>query len=302
MLLCVFMLVSLNACSNLLNQPNSGIDGTVLLGPVSPVQKEGEINDKPFPDAVIFIMNSIGGKKVMETVSDRNGHFRVNLSPGVYMLVPQNPKGKMLPFGKPETVTVLEAQFTEITVYYDSGIRGAVSGNASDQPAASESAQPGPSAASGPSATISAASDAPVIHGEPGSVSYENKEYGFRFALPKSWEGYQIITDKWTGFSLIAKNEGEISETGPLLSIRHPAWTSEVPRQDIPILIFSLTQWDALQQEDFHIGAAPIGPSELGRNSRYVFALPARYNYAFPLGFEEVEKTLEGSPLTTFEP
>lgn len=296
------MLISSNACSSLLNQPNSGIDGTVLLGPVSPVQKEGEINDKPFPDAVIFIMDSIGGKKVMEAVSDRNGHFRVNLSPSVYMLVPQNPKGQMLPFGKPETVTVPEAQFAKITIYYDSGIRGAVSGNTSDQPVASESAEPEPSAASVPSAAISAAPGAPVISGEPGSVSYENKEYGFRFALPKSWEGYQIITDKWTGLSLIAKNEGEISETGPFLSIRHPAWTSEVPRQDIPILIFTLTQWEALQREDFHIGAAPIGPSELGRNSKYVFALPARYNFAFPSGFEEVEKILEGIPLTTFEP
>jgi len=38
---------------------------------------------------------------------------------------------------------------------------------------------------------------------------------------------------------------------------------------------------DSLQQEKFHIGAAPINPSELGRNTKYVFALPARYNYAF---------------------
>ena len=296
------MLISSSACSSLLSQPNSGIDGTVLLGPVSPVQKEGEINDKPFPDAAIFIMDSMGGKKIMEAVSDKDGHFRVNLDPGVYMLVPQNPKGQMLPFGKPETVAVPEAQYAKITIYYDSGIRGAVGGIASDQPAASESAQPGPSAGSVPSAAISATPSASVISGKPGAIPYENKEYGFRFALPQSWEGYQIITDKWTGLSLIAKNEGEVSETGPFLSIRHPAWTSKIPRQDIPILIFTLTQWDALQREDFHIGAAPIGPGELGRNSKYVFALPARYNFAFPLGFEEVEKILEGSPLKTFEP
>ena len=135
----------------------------------------------------------------------------------------------------------------------------------------------------------------------PGLVSYENKDYGFRFTLPKSWDGYHVIVDKWIGLSLNAKNEGDIVETGPILSIRHPAWTSEVPRQDIPIMIFSLAQWDALQREEYHIGAAPIGPSELGRNSRNVFALPARYNFAFPPGFEEVEKIVAGSPLTTFE-
>lgn len=54
---------------------------------------------------------------------------------------------------------------------------------------------------------------------------------------------------------------------------------------------------NTLEQEDFHIGAAPIGPKELARNSNYVFALPARYNYAFPTGYEEVEKILEGYPL-----
>ncbi|MDP1086626.1 hypothetical protein Q6245_30140, partial [Klebsiella pneumoniae] len=68
----------------------------------------------------------------------------------------------------------------------------------------------------------------------------------------------------------------------PMISIRHPDWTSQNPRQDIPIMIFTLAQWNMLQQDEFHIGAAPINPSELGRNTSYVFARPARYNYAFP--------------------
>jgi len=65
-------------------------------------------------------------------------------------------------------------------------------------------------------------------------------------------------------------------------------------------MVFTLSQWDLLQQEKFHIGAAPIGPTELGHNTRYVFALPARYNYAFPTDWEEVEKILEGNPLKAF--
>lgn len=64
-------------------------------------------------------------------------------------------------------------------------------------------------------------------------------------------------------------------------------------------MIFTTDQWNLLQQEKFHIGAAPVGPSELGHNSSYVFALPARYNYAFPTGYEEVEKILENHPLQT---
>ena len=82
-------------------------------------------------------------------------------------------------------------------------------------------------------------------------------------------------------------------ETGELISIRHPEWTSQNQRQDIPIMIFTLIQWTSLQQGEFHIGAAPIGPKELGRNTSYVFALPARYNYAFPEGYEEVESILD---------
>ena len=64
-------------------------------------------------------------------------------------------------------------------------------------------------------------------------------------------------------------------------------------------MIFTLSQWNLLEQEKLHIGAAPIGPSELGRNSKYVFTYPARYNFAFPTGFEVVEKILESKPLQT---
>ena len=128
-------------------------------------------------------------------------------------------------------------------------------------------------------------------------VIYENKEYGFRFHLPKSWKGYKIIEDKWEGTPAEEGEDEKSVVSGPLISIRHPTWTKEEERQDIPIMIFTHEQWEALQKGEFHIGAAPINPSELGRNKRYVFALPPRYNFAFPTGYEEVEEILEGKPL-----
>ncbi len=127
---------------------------------------------------------------------------------------------------------------------------------------------------------------------------YTNKQFGFTFRLPESWRGYSIITDRWEGIPI---GGSEIIESGPLLSIRHPLWTSEKPRQDIPIMVFTIEQWDSLQREEFHIGAAPIGPRELGRNNSYVFALPARYNFAFPEGYEEVDQIIESNPLQTSE-
>lgn len=130
-----------------------------------------------------------------------------------------------------------------------------------------------------------------------GTVIYQNPEYGFSFRLPASWQGYTIVPGKWEGYAVGGPSGQQLVETGPMLSIRHPLWTEQRPRQDIPIMIFTVDQWNRLQADAFHIGAAPVGPRELGRNARFVFALPARYNFAFPPGYEEVESILQGNPL-----
>ena len=128
------------------------------------------------------------------------------------------------------------------------------------------------------------------------SIIYKNTQSGFTFKLPSSWNGYTIVTSQWEG---IASNGSKAIETGPIISIRDPKWTKETPRQDIPIMVFTLNQWNALKQEVFHIGAAPVDPTELGRNNYYVFALPARYNFANLPGTEEVQSILAGNPLQT---
>jgi hypothetical protein len=130
------------------------------------------------------------------------------------------------------------------------------------------------------------------------TITYENDQYGFDFQLPVSWKGYTLVTENWNGSEVAS---GDLKETGPILSIRHPEWKQDDQRQDIPIMIFTLSQWDAVQTEKLSVSAAPFPPSELGRNSTYVFALPARYNYAFPTGYEEVEDILSGKPLTPTE-
>ena len=126
------------------------------------------------------------------------------------------------------------------------------------------------------------------------SIVYKNTQYGFNFELPASWNGYSIITSQWEGNAI---DGGGAVETGPMISIRNPKWTEETPRQDIPIMVFSINQWDSLKNEGFHIGAAPVDPTELGRNNAYVFALPARYNFSFLPGYEDVESILAGKPL-----
>ena len=111
------------------------------------------------------------------------------------------------------------------------------------------------------------------------TIEYRNTQYGFSFLLPISWKGYSIVTDVWEG-NLVDIQTNQKYE-GPKILIRHLLWSSINPRQDIPIMIFTLEQWDLIQQEKLSVSAAPIGPSELGRNEKYVFALPARYNMHF---------------------
>jgi hypothetical protein len=127
------------------------------------------------------------------------------------------------------------------------------------------------------------------------SPVYKNGEYGFSFTLPETWRDYSIISSQWEG---VDPESGITEAHGPIISIRHPQWTDKNPRQDIPIMVFTQAQWKQLQQRELSVGAAPIPPKELGRNDSYVFALPARYNYAFPTGYEEVERILDSNPLT----
>ena len=128
-------------------------------------------------------------------------------------------------------------------------------------------------------------------HNKISNLEYENAQYGFGVLLPNSWSGYSIVTESWTGNMIDESKTSAIS--GPKILIRHPLWTTEKPYQDIPVMIFTLSQWNLIEQEKLSVSAAPIGPSELGHNANYIFALPARYNYAFPEGFEEVEKIIE---------
>ena len=134
----------------------------------------------------------------------------------------------------------------------------------------------------------------------PLGISYVNAEYSFSISLPETWEGYMVIEDEWEGFEVNSTFEKPAPITGPLISIRHPDWEYKSPRQDIPIMVFTLAQWNDMKADKFHIGAAPINPSEIGRNSKYVFAIPARYNFAYLTGYEEVEQILTGDNFKAF--
>lgn len=128
------------------------------------------------------------------------------------------------------------------------------------------------------------------------TIVYSNTLYGFTFTLPLDWKGYTVVNDSWRGYD---PNTNMTVQTGSLILIRNPQWTAAKKMQDIPIMVFTIGQWDSLIREEYAVSPAPIPPSELARNAQFVFALPARYNYAFPEGYQEVDEILQGKPLHT---
>lgn len=133
-----------------------------------------------------------------------------------------------------------------------------------------------------------------VVTGGSEYVVYTNEQYGLRVSLPDSWYGFSVETDE----------DPYADPPGAYLLIRHPAWSAQTPRQDIPILVYPASEWPCISSQDgtCYKGAAPFPPAALASNSTYVFALPPRYNYAFPAGWEEVDELIRDGAVSAFEP
>jgi hypothetical protein len=131
-------------------------------------------------------------------------------------------------------------------------------------------------------------------------VIYKNKKYRFRVELPDTWSHFSILVSEWGGAVMHGEGTPVSESKGPTITIRHPSWSAECPRQDIPIMIFTRDQWDLVEKDGMILSAAPVGPSEIGRNRKYVFALPARYNYALPVGWEEVAQIIAGHAFAAY--
>lgn len=134
--------------------------------------------------------------------------------------------------------------------------------------------------------TVKNSSVTPSPVSQDSTITYRDTTYGFSIDLPKDWEGYTLVPTS--------------IQFGYAITLRHPLWTSANPYMDIPILIYPLSQWQTWEKNNFegYPTAAPIGPTERGRNGRYVFATAPRYNFSFGTGFETVEEIIKG--LKTF--
>lgn len=118
-LLLIFLVQTALSCGGQV-PPNTGLEGQVTIGPISPVSRPGEQNSRPYT-AFISIMDVSDNRVVATISSGSDGTFRVALRPGRYLVRPR--QGSPYPIAHDQEVTVVAGQYARVLVSYDSGIR-----------------------------------------------------------------------------------------------------------------------------------------------------------------------------------
>jgi hypothetical protein len=130
--------------------------------------------------------------------------------------------------------------------------------------------------------------------GTASAVGYRNEQYGFGMTFPSDWSGYSVVADTWHGQTQDDQGETTGTYTGPEIILRHPQWAAAKPWQDIPVMVFTHDEWALVEQQKLGVSAAPITPSKLGENAKFVFALPPRWiGFVDTLGQDEAGKVPE---------
>ena len=98
----------------------TGLTGTVLRGPITPVCRIEVPCDAPFSADFSVEQN---GRAVSQFRSGQDGRFIVMLEPGQYRVVPAANAPIIFPASQAKTVDVLGRGLTEVRFTFDTGIR-----------------------------------------------------------------------------------------------------------------------------------------------------------------------------------
>jgi hypothetical protein len=100
----------------------TGIEGVTMLGPTTPVCRVGVPCSRPI-GATLSITDATG-RVILSVASGADGHFRADLPPGTYTLLPLPLQpGTFYPHAMSLTVNVGPGAYTHVDVVYDTGIR-----------------------------------------------------------------------------------------------------------------------------------------------------------------------------------
>jgi hypothetical protein len=111
------------AIAGVCNSPvalSTGLTGTVIRGPVTPVCQVDVPCDAPFSAAFEVRQD---GRRVATFQSDAQGRFTVRLSPGTYLVVPAADAPLMNPSAQAKTIEVGSEGLTSVQLVFDTGIR-----------------------------------------------------------------------------------------------------------------------------------------------------------------------------------
>jgi hypothetical protein len=104
------------------NADETGIKGTVLMGPVRPGPvMAGQSDEAPFRAS--FHVLDVDNKSVTRFESDENGCFTVLLPPGEYTIVPDASAPFPHTRRQRKTVTVPEDGYADVVLRFDTGMR-----------------------------------------------------------------------------------------------------------------------------------------------------------------------------------
>jgi hypothetical protein len=99
---------------------DSGIAGSVVIGPTCPVERPGRTCERPYR-TTIAIRRQRTHTLIARVQSSAQGRFRIALAPGMYLVLPQN--GRPYPRSSPQVARVHRHRYAQVVISYDSGIR-----------------------------------------------------------------------------------------------------------------------------------------------------------------------------------
>ena len=114
----VLLLATLPASDAAAGSP-SGIRGTLIRSPTTPVCREGQPCSAPAAGVALLVTRA--GRTVAQPTTARDGSFRIVLAPGRYVVrLARPPRIGGL---RPRAVQVWPGQFTIVRLVVDTGIR-----------------------------------------------------------------------------------------------------------------------------------------------------------------------------------
>jgi hypothetical protein len=123
LLTCLVVLAT--ACTSE-RQKTGALTGHVTIGPLQPVQREGEPEPTPAPEVyaawqiVVYTLDM--RKEVARAAIDDEGNYAIELRPGTYTVMAQQATGRGLPQGT-YAVGITAGQTTQQDIDIDTGIR-----------------------------------------------------------------------------------------------------------------------------------------------------------------------------------